>query len=51
MSSRRRIFAQEYLVDMNTTQAAIRAGYSEKNADRIGSRLVGKSRLKEAKGC
>lgn len=29
-------FIDEYLVDLNATQAALRAGYSEKTADRIG---------------
>jgi len=48
LSSRRRIFAQEYLVDMNATQAAIRAGYSEMNTSKIGPELLGKTRLKKA---
>lgn len=30
-------FVQEYLIDLNATQAAIRAGYSEKTAKAIGS--------------
>lgn len=34
-------FVQEYLVDLNATQAAIRAGYSRKTADVQGSRLLG----------
>lgn len=33
-------FCNEYVKDMNATQAAIRAGYSEKTANRIGSRLL-----------
>lgn len=33
-------FAEEYLVDMNATQAAIRAGYSPKTANEQGSRLL-----------
>jgi phage terminase small subunit len=33
-------FAREYLVDLNATKAAIRAGYSPKTADRQGSRLL-----------
>jgi len=33
-------FAREYLVDLNATQAAIRAGYSEKTAHVQGSRLL-----------
>lgn len=33
-------FVSEYLIDLNATQAAIRAGYSEKTAKQIGSRLL-----------
>lgn len=33
-------FVEEYLVDLNATQAAIRAGYSAKNADVTGPRLL-----------
>ena len=39
-------FVREYLVDLNATQAAIRAGYSARNADKIGSELLGKTRVK-----
>lgn len=41
-------FVEEYLIDLNATQAAIRAGYSEKNADKIGSELLGNTRVREA---
>ena len=41
-------FVIEYQVDQNATQAAIRAGYSAKNADKLGPRLVGNSRVAEA---
>lgn len=41
-------FVEEYLIDLNATQAAIRAGYSVKNADKIGPALIGKSRIKQA---
>lgn len=34
-------FCREYIIDLNATQAAIRAGYSEKTADVQGSRLLG----------
>lgn len=44
-------FCHEYIKDMNATQAAIRTGYSEKTANRIGSRLLSnvdiKARVKE----
>jgi phage terminase small subunit len=33
-------FVEEYLVDLNATQAAIRAGYSAKTANEQGSRLL-----------
>ena len=33
-------FAAEYLIDLNATQAAIRAGYSEKTASSQGERLL-----------
>jgi phage terminase small subunit len=33
-------FCREYIVDLNSTQAAIRAGYSDKTAGAIGSRLL-----------
>lgn len=34
-------FIEEYLVDLNATQAAIRAGYAPKDADVQGPRLLG----------
>jgi len=36
LTNKQRVFIAEYLVDFNATQAAIRAGYSEKTAGRIG---------------
>lgn len=33
-------FAREYVVDYNATQAAVRAGYSQKTAKQQGSRLL-----------
>lgn len=41
LTNKQRKFVVEYLVDMNATQAAIRAGYAEKNADVDGPRLLG----------
>ena len=38
--SKQDVFVQEYLIDLNATQAAIRAGYSVKTADQQGSRLL-----------
>jgi phage terminase small subunit len=40
-------FVEEYLVDLNAA-AAIRAGYSEKMADRIGYQLLEKTRVQAA---
>ena len=40
LSEKQKRFAEEYLVDLNATQAAIRAGYSEKTARVQGSRLL-----------
>ena len=36
MTERQKRFCDEYLIDMNATQAAIRAGYSKKSAKSIG---------------
>ncbi len=36
-------FIQEYLLDLNATQAAIRAGYSPKTANEQGARLLAKA--------
>lgn len=36
-------FVREYLIDLNATKAAVRAGYSARTADKIGPKLVGKS--------
>ncbi len=47
LSFRQQRFVEEYIIDLNSTQAAIRSGYSRKNADKLGSRLVGKSRVRE----
>lgn len=41
-------FVQEYLVDLNATAAAKRAGYSGKNAGKIGPELLGKTRISAA---
>ena len=38
--SKRDLFVREFLVDLNATQAAIRAGYSERSAYNQGNRLL-----------
>lgn len=40
LNEKHEIFICEYLVDLNATQAAIRAGYSEKTAGAQASRLL-----------
>ena len=40
MNTRQKRFADEYLIDLNATQAAIRAGYSPKTAQVQGARLL-----------
>jgi phage terminase small subunit len=41
-------FVSEYLIDLNATQAAIRAGYSEKTAGVVGAENLAKPNIKEA---
>lgn len=40
MTNKQKRFADEYLVDLNATQAAIRAGYKEKTAYSQGQRML-----------
>jgi phage terminase small subunit len=40
VNAKQRKFCDEYLIDLNATQAAIRAGYSEKTARQVGQRLL-----------
>ena len=51
MTPRQEKFCIEYLIDLNATQAAIRAGYSKKTADRIANQNLRKleiqSRIKK----
>lgn len=41
LNAKQQRFVQEYLIDLNATQAAIRAGYKADNADVTGPRLLG----------
>ena len=41
-------FVEEYLLDLNATQAALRAGYSAKTAEVHGSRLLGNVKVAAA---
>ena len=48
LTAKQQRFVEEYLIDLNATQAAIRAGYSEKTAKQIGSRLLTNVDVEEA---
>jgi phage terminase small subunit len=41
-------FVEEYLVDLNATQAAIRSGYSARTAEKIGSENIRKPEIAAA---
>lgn len=41
-------FKDEYLLDLNATQAAIRAGYAERSADVTGARLLANANVRAA---
>jgi len=47
MTAKQQRFCDEYLIDLNATQAAIRAGYSEKTAKEQGSRMLTNVNVKE----
>lgn len=40
LTAKQRRFCNEYLIDLNATQAAIRAGYSKKTAEQGGAQLL-----------
>ena len=40
LTDKQQRFVEEYLIDLNATQAAIRAGYSERTANEQGARLL-----------
>jgi phage terminase small subunit len=42
LTDKQEMFCREYLIDLNATQAAIRAGYSEKTANRTASENMSK---------
>ena len=46
MNARQKRFCDEYLIDCNATQAAIRAGYSKKAAKQVGQKLLTNADLK-----
>ena len=48
LNAKQNRFVEEYPVDINATQAAIRAGYSKKTAYSIGQRLLKDVEIQEA---
>lgn len=48
LTEKQKRFCDEYLVDLNATQAAIRAGYSPKTANEQGARLLANVSVQEA---
>lgn len=47
MTAKQKRFCDEYLIDLNATQAAIRAGYSERTANRIATENMSKPVIKK----
>lgn len=48
MTKKQKRFVEEYLIDLNATQAAIRAGYSPDTAQQMGSENLSKPVIKNA---
>lgn len=48
LTAKQKLFVKEYMVDLNATQAAIRAGYSAKTAEAIGFENLRKPNIAEA---
>ena len=48
MTAKQERFVQEYLIDLNATQAALRAGYSGKTARSIGAENLSKPDIEKA---
>jgi phage terminase small subunit len=48
LTVRQQAFVQEYMIDLNATQAYIRAGYSPRAADVSGPQLLGNPRVADA---
>lgn len=47
LTTKQEMFCKEYLVDLNATQAAIRAGYSKETAQQMGSENLSKPVIAE----
>ena len=50
LTTKQQLFVDEYLIDLNATKAAIRAGYSEKTAEFQASRLLKNVKIEKALG-
>lgn len=48
LTAKQKAFVQEYLVDLNATQAAIRAGYSKRSAYSTGQRMLKNDEVQKA---
>lgn len=48
LTDKQQCFVSEYLIDLNATQAAIRAGYSPKTANEQGCQLLAKLSIQQA---
>lgn len=47
MTPKQQRFCYEYMIDLNATRSAIRAGYSERTANKIASELLKNEEVKE----
>src|SRR5438105_8689072 len=50
LTAKQRRFVEEYLIDLNATKAAERAGYSAKTANEQGAQLLGNAKIQAAIG-
>ena len=48
LTDKQKRFVEDYLVDLNATQAAVRAGYSAKTAEQQAYQLLQKTSVSEA---
>ena len=48
LTPKQKLFVDEYLIDLNAKQAAIRAGYSPKTAEQIGYQMLHKTSVSDA---
>lgn len=50
LTAKQKRFVEEYLIDLNATQAAVRAGYSVKTAREQGSQNLSKLNIQQQIG-